>query len=51
MTNPHIFVIPAHAGIQCGKRSGQRLWIPVFAGMTKLGDGPFSPSVENEGNQ
>ena len=44
MTILHTFVIPAHAGIQCGKRKGQRLWIPAFAGMTKVGDGAFSAS-------
>ena len=42
MTIPYPFVIPAHAGSQGGMRRGQRLWIPAFAGMTKVGDGAFS---------
>jgi len=34
---PPPFVIPAKAGTQCGV-SRRTLWVPAFAGMTKLGD-------------
>ena len=51
MINPLPFVIPAHAGIQCGKRKGQRLWIPAFAGMTKGREGPYSSPGLRDGSK
>ncbi len=41
------FVIPAKAGTQCGV-SRRTLWVPAFAGMTKLGEGRASAIDRNQ---
>jgi len=38
----HTFVIPAKAGTQ-DKISRHTLWIPAFAGVTKVGERPLTP--------